>query len=127
MANGLGLGVATRSVTRFWYEAVRLGDGGIRANVSGAVGGYAEMATDRAQWVVLYGVDATPTSAWCDGAQLHQTTPGQAPGWWTATPADAEAMPVLDDNTIVVSARSLVLACGRAPTTAARQIGAAWK
>ena len=98
----------------------------VDVRVSAVNGTFQGMASTRAQWLVMYGEAAEPSSASCDGKLLTQTS-GQAPGWWIAERRDLrETLADKGDNELMVELPSLVIACGKAPMSASRMIKVAW-
>ena len=94
----------------------------LAATVSATNGTFDGIAATRAQWLVLHGVSKIPASASCDGKALGPTAAGAAPGFWVVRPG-VEQPP---DSEIMVSAASLVVACGPAELSATRKVLVTW-
>ena len=119
----LGFREGSASTTTLSYTTTLAGGRQVSLMASASNGTFPGMAAARAQWVVLYGQAAPPSSASCDGKPLAKTASGVAPGWWVAEKSDEKAG---DDNELMVEAPSLVLACDSRPTDAPREIKVAW-
>jgi alpha-glucosidase (family GH31 glycosyl hydrolase) len=97
--------------------------------VSAPNGTFTGMASERAQWVVLYGETTAPATASCDGKSLSQTAVGVVPGWWIAEKSGTDSVGGAEmggENELMIELPSLVLACGKVPTTAPRALKVSW-
>ena len=96
------------------------------ATISPSNGTFTGMATSRAHWLVVHGLAKLPTAATCDGKPLKKKTESDAPGFWLAGgEGDGDAgHQSNDDNAVIVSAMSVVIACGSTPTAASVAITA---
>ena len=95
------------------------------ATISPSNGSFTGMATSRAHWLVVHGLAKLPTAATCDGKPLKKTE-SDAPGFWLAGgegDGDADHQKS-NDNAVIVSAMSVVIACGSTPTAASVAITA---
>ena len=98
----------------------------LSVTVGATNGSFAGMATSRAHWVLLHGIDAAPAHAVCDGVALEKTKSGVAPGWWLAQPPAGPAAATPDEHEVIVSAASLVLACDSAPSATPKILSVEW-
>ena len=97
--------------------------------VSAPNGTFTGMASERAQWVVLYGETTAPATASCDGKPLSQTAVGVVPGWWIAEKSGTDSVGGAEmggENELMIELPSLVLACGKVPTIAPRALKVSW-